>query len=297
MVVAGVAVVAADSPRDDEIVADRKASDPRRGATTTTALDQAAVAAETSTTLATTTSLPFVSTTTTVALPRRSSSPAAPFVVATTSTSTTVADRPMTATLAPVNTNPTVGEPATFRIVWSDPDLPSDAQPSISLQPGDPAIGGANVGVESASCAGGGQPRSGTAEAATRYSRAGTYTVSAVVSVCGRSLVATTSITVQPPATGRAVVVTTSDPSLHPESANVAFSSDPGDPGAWLPFPPRDPSLRLYHDGYPATVVVLDAASVGTLRLQFGSTSLCGPVDLTSAPGDVTARVSVTAAC
>jgi hypothetical protein len=202
----------------------------------------------------------------------------------------------LTATLEPVNTDPTVGEPATFRVVWSDPDLPAEVQPSIVLQPGDPAVAGTNVAGESASCVGG-QPRSGTVDAATRYTRAGTYTVSAVVSACGRSMVATTSVTVKAPATGRAVVVTTADPSMHPESANVAFSSDPGDPAGWLPFPPRDPSLRLFHDGYPATVVVLDPTSVGTMRLQFGSTSLCGPVDLTAVPADVTARVNVTAAC
>jgi hypothetical protein len=296
MIVGGVALAATDRSPDDEIVADRKASEPRRSTTTSSPPDPAGVAAQTSTSVATTTSLPFVPTTTTIELPRVPSNAPAPFAVPPTTTTTTVADRPLTATLELVNTTPTVGEPATFRVVWSDPDLPADIQPSVVLQPGDPAVAGTNVAVESASCVGG-QPRSGTVDAATRYTRAGTYTVSAVVSACGQSMVATTSVMVKPPATGRAVVVTTADPSMHPESANVAFSSDPGDPAGWLPFPPRDPSLRLFHDGYPATVVVLDPTSVGTMRLQFGSTSLCGPVDLTVVPADVTARVSVTTAC
>jgi hypothetical protein len=158
-------------------------------------------------------------------------------------------------------------------------------------------VGGDVVGAESALCTAGGVPRSGTLDTSTRYSRAGSYTVTAVVSACGRSQVVSTTVTVRAPATGRAVVLTTSDPAVHPESANVAFNTDPSDPSGWLPFPPRDPSLRLYHDGSPATVVVLDPSSAGTVRLQFGSSSLCGPVDLSQVQQDVTARVTVSTAC
>lgn len=297
LLVAGVAFAVVDSAPEDEIVADRKASEPRRSTTTTAAGQGAAAEATTTTLVATTSSLPFVSTTS-VPPSYRSSSPTAPFVVPLpSSTTTTMADRPLSATLEAVTASPTVGEVVAFKVVWSDPDLPADVQPTVSLQSGDPAVSGEAVGAESAVCAAGGQPRSGTLDAATRYSRSGSYTVSAVVSACGRSLVVSTDVTVGAPANRRAVVVTTSDPVLHPEAANVAFSTDPADPAGWLPFPPRDPSLRLYHDGSPATVVVLDASATGTVRLQFGSSSLCGPVDLPAVPPEVTARVSVSTAC
>jgi hypothetical protein len=298
LLVGGVAVAAADGPSGDEVVADRKASEPRRS--TTTEPTTTTTAAATETTIATTTSLPFVPTT--IAVPRSTQpeqfTPVMPIPAPAPTTTTTVADRPMTATMALVGSSPMVGDVATFRISWSDPDLPPGVEPMVSLQSGDPAIAGDGTGADATTCATGTQPRAGTVDVGTRYTRAGSYTVNAVVSACGHSLIASTTVTVGSPSSKRAVVVTTSDPALHPETAaKVAFSSDPGDPNGWFPSTPRDPSVRLYHDGAPATVIMLDPSAKGTVKLEFGSKSLCGTVDLTQTKPDETARVSATTPC
>ncbi len=301
VLITGFAVVSKDSSHGDDVVADRMPSEERETTTSssTTPTDTAVVAAETSTSVAVSTTLPHVTTTTlrpggNVSLGGPPIGPLLPAPV--TSTSTTVSDQPPSAAVVALNTQPVVGEVAMFRIAWSDPDLPAGTEPSISLQTGDPAVVTPASATATGACSPG-EARTGIVDRGTRFSRAGTYAVSVLVSACGQTALATTTVTVGEPAAGRSVVITSASSALNPEQGSLAYSEDPADPSSWVAVPPRDPTLDLWHDGYPATVIVLDPTLAATMRLQFGSCSLEAPFDLgTVAPG-ATARIHVPGTC
>ena len=299
VLIAGFAVVSRDSSHGDDVVADRMPSEERETTTSssTTPIDTAVVAAETSTSVAVSTSLPYVTTTIrpggNVSL---GGPPIAPLPAPVTSTTTTMADQPPQAAIIALSTQPVVGDVATFRIAWSDPDLPAGTEPSVYLQTGDPAVVTPASATATGACSPG-EARTGVVDRATRFSRAGTYTVSVLVSACGQTALATTTVTVGEPAAGRSVVITSASSELKPEQGSLAYSETPGDPSSWVAVPPRDPTLDLWHDGYPATVIVLDPTMAATMRLQFGSCSLEAPFDLSTVAPGATARIHVPGTC
>lgn len=281
----------------DDVVADRLPSAERESTTTTTSEpedDDLSVAAQTSTSMVTTTTLPFVPTTVRPASPRPATPrPAAPPISPNPVITTSVPDRPPVAVLELLTPTATVGEVVRFELVWGDSDMPTEMEPSVSFQTGDPAVTANPATAAEAECGAGG-PRLGRIEHATRFTRAGTYAVSAVVTTCGKAGVATASVTVADPPSGRSVVVTTGDQTLRPETAKLSYSVEESQ---WVALPERDPSVDVWHDGSPATVVLLDPGAKGTMRLEFGSCVLDSPFDLSTVPEGATARVHVEGAC